>query len=1717
MKSEKLCRLSVLLLIFALSLFRKTPSAVSADITDYCMVPPFIQATIQPNLLLMFDNSSSMFDLNYIDKGTSIRPASYCYDQTYKGVIVSGKVTNPYEGYFAVDSYYLYNQANGYFTEVTPPDTTFAACSKNIPQTLCIGLDATTPKTVNTFIARGNYLNWLTASKFDVQKAILTGGKYSGGNLIAESRGCVGRGYIKEALTADYVEGGTNTSLGITFSVKGAPDPVNFTAPSRGGQSYLYIYEGDYNAGNCQTAINLYSTCTTVSCQNDLKAATAACLNITNIQDLATKSKVVFQQTVQECLQYNSNGTVGNDAVQTVVGGGQSVSCTTIYSGRAQATASCVDGPSCIKAGDADLLCSDDYVGACFNGAYDGTTKTWSDIWTKTTNIDGTDYSGNACIIKKHNQYCGLFSAAPVTDPTDDPSTTSISSNAPAILSDLGVEGQLKSPLLLSTGGADKIAVKMNTTEPSGLIQEYASRIRLGALAFNYNGSLAECGSLSTDTIQCPKICSGGTARSCGSVLDCDTYNAPAGTCGSIQLCKTGNTYSNTACTSNSDCNSLGQGYTCGNTAFQRCSNNASKSCAADADCGVQLVNYSCVADTTNKDAAKIYHYVGQGTCSNNASLMCAKNEQCGSGNTCNLAPVGVCSNDASIICTKSTDCGSGNTCRTHHIGIVKVIDDLAGATWTPFAEAFYDTIGYFAKASVDASTLSTTDSRSDLRINAGDFAANMNPSQFVCQSNNVLLISDGASTADRRPEVSALATLYNDGDGNITTTTAPATDCPKFKGSKNVDDLAWLGKKRNINKFSLTAPASTTLPLHASEYLSTYVVFSGADNGETGECNSTTLMSQTATNGGTTLLNATNSSFSDLKAKIKKALDEIAAGSASGTAASILSNSEGSGANLIQAMFYPKKYYENGTSVNWSGELQNLWYYVDPLFGNSTIREDTDSNITFDIAKDKVIRFYFDTATNQTKATRLNFDGTTESVTIDDPVTGVKSIWNAGKLLWERDPDTRTIYYRYSGILRTLTLADYDVQKDVLRLRLQAEGADNTAKDLHAKKIINFVRGSDECRTGALSLLSSNAACTSKSRSRSVSLKTGATTFSTPAVWKLGDIVSSTPKIQGNTSVAGYDQKWPLGYEDTTYSTFVKSANYSKRGMVYVGANDGMLHAFKLGNLTVENKGTQKGHFTGTNLGKEEWAYVPRHAFSYLKYLMLPDYDTNRLYYVDGANTIFDVAIEGFTDNYWNVTRTASSWRTVLLGGMGLGGSSKSKNPFPACTAGTAAGTCVKNPDNPGIDWGFSSYFALDITDQDYNTNDGSLRSPPASRWEFPANSDVGLGFATSGPALIRISAKTAGVNDNTKNGRWLAVFASGPTGPIDIATKQFKGKSDQTLKLFIVDIGGDNNFRVLNSNYWVIDTGITEAFAGSISNNVVVDAEMTKQGDPNLRQDDAVYIGYVKKAADGTWTDGGVLRMLIPDTTDPDNMNPTANWPVKKLIDGIGPVTTSVAKLMSKNNLYLFFGTGRYYYPLDDMPADSSSVTTAERRRLYMVKDPCYPKTVTVSGVTKTVADIDSACSVAAYGLSDLTNRTDGDVCTTSGVKGWYINLDSGERVVTDTVATIGGALFYTTFKPTADICGFGGSSYVWGIKYDTGCSLPAASKKGKALVQLSTGSFAELDLSTVLTDKGGRRTGESGDMSIGKAATDAGLFMTSAGLNPVKRILHIQERYK
>ncbi len=266
---------------------------------------------------------------------------------------------------------------------------------------------------------------------------------------------------------------------------------------------------------------------------------------------------------------------------------------------------------------------------------------------------------------------------------------------------------------------------------------------------------------------------------------------------------------------------------------------------------------------------------------------------------------------------------------------------------------------------------------------------------------------------------------------------------------------------------------------------------------------------------------------------------------------------------------------------------------------------------------------------------------------------------------------------------------------------------------------------------------------------------------------------------------------------------------------------------------------------------------------------------------------------------------------------------------------------------------------------------------------------------------------------------------------------------------------------------------------------------------------QDNVIYVPYVKKAGDGTWTDGGVGRIVTKQDPDP------TNWSWSTLIDGIGPVTSTVAKLQnnSTHTLWTFFGTGRYYFEQSGTTDDGSG-----QRQIFGVKDPCF----SLSGFDPSCS---SSSSLSLGLLTDVTSTvnipTDPD---NSSFKGWYINLDGdavpdasfrAERVITDPLATTSGIVFFTTYKPYSDECALGGKSFLWAVKYNNGASAGSL-LQGKALVQVSTGSIEQLNLRSAFSEKDGRRS--SGMEGVPPTAQGLSILTSPP---PIKRVLHIRER--
>jgi type IV pilus assembly protein PilY1 len=1014
----------------------------------------------------------------------------------------------------------------------------------------------------------------------------------------------------------------------------------------------------------------------------------------------------------------------------------------------------------------------------------------------------------------------------------------------------------------------------------------------------------------------------------------------------------------------------------------------------------------------------------------------------------------------------------------------------------TPLAETLWMVAGYFAQ---QASALSGPGPRyntSDFQINNNNDPYNYGtgtPRWPACSKSYVLYITDGEPCADGYLPATisdyasgCLGTSCNScSDTGCSPYNCSDTSCPSVGSfpAASLPSCSAGGNVAGIEDVALWAhttdlrnnPTLGINNMSGIQSLGLYVIYAFGKG--------STLLRYAAINGGFEDLNGNNipdqqsewdnngdgepDTFYEadegyaLEASIREAFTSILKRASSGTAASVLASGEGRGANLVQAVFYPKRRFGNDI-ISWTGENQNLWYYVDPFFANSSIREDTQPDQQLHLVNDYIVQLYFDNTSQLTKARRYidtDGDGDADTQTTTVPFENILNLWEAGKLLWSRDisTDPRTIYTTINGssflsggfttanesVLRPYLDVSTDTLADYLIRFTQGEGL--TTKDLDGDGTTD-VFGIDLNGDGV-----------DDYRDRMVTIG------SDTKVWKLGDVIDSTPRIASWVPLNTYYTT----YNDQTYKDFTDSTEYRGRGMVFSGGNDGMLHAFKLGNLEIVNSQYVKARLTGSDIGKEAWAFIPKNALPYLKYIADPEYC--HLYTVDLTAYIFDASVSGNPDD----TKTVNSWRTILIGGMRFGGACRNYNS--SCT------DCIKTPID-GV--GYSSYFALDVTDM----------NNPQLLWEF---SDPELGFTTTGPSVVRIG-------DRSLNGHWYVVFGSGPTGPVDTTNLQFLGRSDQNLKLFVLDLETGSLLRK-------IDTGIQYAFAGSMYNS-------TNDTDLNY-QDDVIYIGYVKKCTattsvctNGTWTNGGIGRLITKENTDP------ATWAWSTVIDGIGAVTSSIARLQNKftNTLWLFFGSGRFFYVQTSTTDDADS-----QRTLFGIKEPCYSS----AGISQTCTTSVSAAQLT--NVTDINDVPESSEAESTSFKGWKINLDlsgnytylegessvthsyKAERVITDPLATISGIVFYTSYKPYSDECAIGGKTFLWAVKYDTG-GAGGALLKGIALIQVSTAAIEQINLSSAFTRKGGRCT-----------AAMEGVPPTAQGLSlitmppPVKRVIHLEER--
>lgn len=506
------------------------------------------------------------------------------------------------------------------------------------------------------------------------------------------------------------------------------------------------------------------------------------------------------------------------------------------------------------------------------------------------------------------------------------------------------------------------------------------------------------------------------------------------------------------------------------------------------------------------------------------------------------------------------------------------------------------------------------------------------------------------------------------------------------------------------------------------------------------------------------------------------------------------------------------------------------------------------------------------------------------------------------------------------------------------------------------AQELVNWVRGVESADYRSRTSISANG---------------------TSYTYRLGDIIDSSPMIV-STPAESYDTL----YNSASYGSF--RLNYSnRRQMIYVGGNDGMLHAFNGGfylpaqtaatvggttanasadptdyrqlpaglNLTSGDSGVPLGN--NWTLGQEVWAFIPQNLLPHLRWMADKNY--THMFYVDGSPVVSDVQLWGAGNSAACQSGQAAAadidsaghvcgWGTVMVVPFRLGG-----GYIQVDTVGSDGNASANlQTSNP-------AYVIVDITDPEQPPT--VLGEITTASYDATTTTYTKGTFTTSAPSFV-VHREQDG------NLHFLLAIGSGPGdngGPIPstnstgVPNYNLWCGTNQTAGNKVVGAPCNSNLGV-----WIYDlsqlvtggtapvasfTGPANSFAGDMV-----------AADFNLNfSDEAVYFGLVTNPAasivGGTYTNtapfGGALYKVDMNTgpatlngvpSTPDVSDPST-WLLRQIINTGQPVT--VRPTLATDNTgrpMVYFGTGRSYTQNDNA---GTTLPGTQQQYIYGVAD--------------------------------------------------------------------------------------------------------------------------------------------------------------------------------
>jgi type IV pilus assembly protein PilY1 len=627
---------------------------------------------------------------------------------------------------------------------------------------------------------------------------------------------------------------------------------------------------------------------------------------------------------------------------------------------------------------------------------------------------------------------------------------------------------------------------------------------------------------------------------------------------------------------------------------------------------------------------------------------------------------------------------------------------------------------------------------------------------------------------------------------------------------------------------------------------------------------------------------------------------------------------------------------------------------------------------------------------------------------------SGGRSVWTVGK-------DDNPRCSMSTGITNDGNNNSFNLANQVLlgKLLFNCE----SVTPIEITNVINFVRGRDVYWEGTR-------------------------TKNDPKPSILGDTFHSELVLVGppNDPVSGSAPKTSEAYyrSQKSYASFV-STHQDRRKQFYVGANDGMLHAFD------------------EDLN-ERWAFIPPSLLNKLRNMTgtvgsSPGQGkTNSSYFVDGPITVKDVYIE-----------SEKKWKTILMGGLGYGG----KGYYVLD---------ITNPDIPLHLFSFNhdvtrrlvEFWRADGTKMTWNYScfDSNWWACPGGNAPIssaspgtrsPGNYDYAhLGDAWSKPIITLMPLKRW--RPSIKQS-WVAVFGAGYGNGDAVFTKG--SSTDYGRYIYVVDlepdtgIDRDRPYATPNGGATVGKISVSGDAASNIPFGVASPLTAISSDGTSL----ANYYGSLVYFTDlhGQLWKLNLSKKSLDDADDVYQLNRLfkSESTISKDRQGFNQLASTV---VSSNQVFHYFGTGDQVYPQKRDPLNNN--------RIFGIRDQDFPSYITTKSGDLSVTANPSLIKNADGLINNISDLT---ACSSSN---WYTNAYSRTTMAlasTDYTKVIGrGRLFnksisFSIYRPEDKTCPIYGRSQLIELNTETCASsvktvatglavAPIADTKGNVYVGVS-----------------------------------------------------------